>query len=261
MKDAVLEIAFLEDVAQFPPSLLSVPVLVGRFDQMKILFSLCLVGLFFTGCVSTRNLPISEQQIQYLEGRTLTVSTRVPPQFSILTNAQGLTFGLTNALGVPILPSLSVDPTEALIEGNVVVDPSRMVAKSLAEKLGEQYSVVLAENDRAAINTSKDAEISAAYAGSADILIDVQTTYWSCIYVPLKWGKYRIGYMAKMRMIDLHDGKTISEGFFTWETPDEYPLPTYDEVFQDDAKELRKQLEMATHDAVGFFEKEILRME
>ncbi len=228
---------------------------------MKAPVSIVLVLMcLLTGCVGTKTLPLDSSAVMKMNNSKLTLASRPVPQFSIVRPNDAVAMGVGGAIGGVIAGMNASDRGSTLISEGKIKDPALAIQSELLKELESVLRISVVANKVDPIDYLKDEKIANAYAGTADYLLDVQTVNWSSTYLPFKWGRYRVFYNSKVRIIDLQTKSTISEAYFTWQSPDEYPPPTYEQLFDEDAKVLRELLEMAINDAVRYFKKEMLQV-
>jgi hypothetical protein len=211
---------------------------------------LVLAALVVSGCVSTANVTAKKGSLSQSAGLSLAVSERPLPAFADMKPSNAM-FGAIGGLA-------SVASGNELVKKNAVADPASEIASSLSDHLATAFKVVPQSTTRIPVNTGDTKELSEVAKGKAELLLDVQTVNWSCVYLPLKWTRYRVIYSAKLRLIDVRKQEMMAEGFFVWKTPDGGTNPTYDELFENGAAGLRKQLDEARRAATDYFKVQIL---
>jgi len=225
--------------------------------KLVLILSACLVfGL--TGCVSTKNTSIPRDRLAQASGSTLAITSRPVPAFVPFRPSQAVLGGLGGAIGGAIGGIAAANAGNDLMKKHGMDDPAVPLARELAAHLATSHGVVIPEGAPVAVDSVDLTEIATAAAGKADLLLDVQTVNWSCIYLPTKWTRYRVMYSVKLRFIDVKKKQLIAEGFFAWQTPDGPGFPTYDELFADNAALLRRQLDEARATAAKHFTTQIL---
>jgi hypothetical protein len=208
--------------------------------------------------VSTTNVPIPRARVAQLQGGTLAVTQRERADFAAMTAGKMAAGGLGGAIGGAIAGVAAVKEGNRLITERNIPDPAVEIARQLSAHAGDQLGFKLNAEPVATKATSDTAELATTAAGKAAYLLDVQTINWTCIYQPLNWTKYNVLYSAKLRLIDVAKKELVAEGFFSWATPKEGEHPGYDELFADNGKALRTQLDTATKLAVAHFKEKVL---
>ena len=212
-------------------------------------FFIILSTLLLSGCVSTRAKLLSESSSGLRPGDSLAVSIRPMPSFAV--------FKPSNAMFGAIGGIASISSGNDIIRKNTVADPAVYISEVLAAHLVAKFNVSLV-NEKILIDTTNVSAISEIAKETSELVLDVQTANWSCVYMPLNWTRYRVIYSAKVRLIDTRRSESIAEGLIIWQTPDSYDKPTYEELFSNNALILVDQLKIAKDQAVIYFKSEIL---
>ena len=79
-------------------------------------------------------------------------------------------------------------------------------------------------------------------AKGADLLLDVQSLGSQFRYFPTDWSHYAVDSSFKVRLIDVHSGLLIAEGFCRQTTQKDPSPPTKDELLADGAARLKSIL-------------------
>ena len=215
----------------------------------KVIIPIILTTIL-TGCVSMENIPITSDVAKDLNGREVTYTKRDAPNFSN-TQPGNAGFGEIGA-------AAAVSSGNAHIRNSNVEDPAIAITDELLKYLNDKYSLRITESDIAKIKTSSTKKIAKHFEENSDYVLDVQTMNWSCMYRPLNWAKYYVIYSVRLRLIDVSSGEKVTEGFYYWSTPKEYGYLSNNELFRENAKELKYQLGMAKEGAVELFKSKVL---
>jgi hypothetical protein len=215
---------------------------------LSLLLTVCLAG-----CVSTANVAIPKARLAQAAGSTVASTSRPRPAFADFKPSNAM-FGAIGGLA-------AVSSGNELIRKYAVEDPATILARELTDHLAASFKLVPQSAVQIPIDSGDTKAIAAAAAGKADFVLDLQTVNWSCIYLPMKWTRYRVMYSVKLRLIDVKKQESVAEGFFAWKTPDGAYNPTYDELFENNADGLRKQLEEARKAATEHFRTQTLMKE
>jgi hypothetical protein len=211
----------------------------------KIVLLLVVLG---AGCVSTRIVPVDQTALAHLNGGTVTIIPREKPDFMAMTAGKAA-FAL---IGAAAMLAAGND----IVKKNEVEDPANYIAQHLVADLARENRLRLVTVSELAKST--DAAPLAKQYPNADLLLDVQTVSWSFIYFPTNWSRYRVIYSAKLRLIDRAHGTLLADGFCS-RTPDETPdSPTKDELLQDNAARLKKELAANADYCIGQFRSKVL---
>ena len=132
-----------------------------------------------------------------------------------------------------------------IVDQNALVDPSLMVEDALAAHLLARYGAV---GDGAAIefgDAEKPDDPAQWSANRADdgLILDVETRHWGFAYFPTQQDRYRVIYVAMVRVIDAGTGQILAQHLCDKRGPDSAAAaPTYDEMLADRAALLKAML-------------------
>ncbi|HEU4887739.1 MAG TPA: hypothetical protein VFV49_07635 [Thermoanaerobaculia bacterium] len=202
-----------------------------------------------TGCVSTKIVPIQQDRIANLNGRTITVTTREKPSFGAMTAGKA-TFGLLGAAAM-------ISAGNKLVEKNAIEDPAGYIASELAGSFASANAMTVVPTEGVLAKSTNPGELARQYAG-ADILLDVQTVNWSFAYFPTDWNSYRVIYSAKARLIDTKTRKILAEGFCARVPDKTEDAPGYDELLDNQAARLKQELKTAADHCISEFRAKVL---
>jgi len=215
----------------------------------NVIFVLLLVVI--SGCASPKNIPIAENAITENETHSVIVTKREKPSFSAMTPGKGA-FGLIGAVAM-------ISAGNELIKENKVEDPAQYIGTKLVDALQTKYKLFLIEDNNEIIDSTDVEKIAETYK-SANYALDVQTVNWSFTYFPTDWSHYRVIYSAKMKLIDTKMNKIVAEGFCSRVPEKDENAPTYDDLTQNNAAGLKKELMTAADFCVDYFNKEIFKL-
>jgi hypothetical protein len=209
------------------------------------------LALMYTlsGCVSTKTVAVGQNVLNGFRGATIVASQRGKPTF-VAHTARKIMFGLVGA-------AAAISSGKDIIRDNDVPDPAVYISQALLTDLVRDEGLTSVK-DTAATNTMDVAQLAKQYSG-ADLLIDVQTINWSFVYFPTNWSHYRVIYSAKLRLIDTKHAKLIADSFCA-RVPEETPdAPTREELLDNHAAGLKKQLAVAADFCVQEFRAKALQ--
>jgi hypothetical protein len=197
-----------------------------------------LLTILGTGCVSTRNVPVDHQALTALRGKNAAVSLREKPDFDAVTSGKSM----LGAVGGAMMLSAG----NKIAHDHALEDPAVYIGHKLLADISAQNSLTALELT------------DPAMLANVDLLIDVETIYWGLAHFPRDWAHYRVIYSAKLRLVDTKREKFIAAGFCE-RVPEEKPdAPTYDELLQNDADRLKKELTAAADFCIGEFRAKVL---
>jgi hypothetical protein len=190
--------------------------------------------LVFTGCVSTKMVPLQQGRMASLQGKTLTVEKRERPPFGAITAGKAA-FGFIGATAMLVKGN-------SIVEGNNIEDPAGYIAKELAGDLASAHSMTVVPAE-----------------SGADILLDVRTVNWSFAYFGTDWNNYRVIYSAKLKLIDNRSRKVLAEGFCARVPEKSDSAPGYDELLADQAARLKQELRAGADHCIAELRSKVLR--
>lgn len=220
---------------------------------MLKIFKYTISLLILTSCASTENIPMDMAQLDASNPQTVTTTMREKPDFSARTAGKaGLIGGLVGA-------SAMIVAGNEIIQENDVDDPASYISNELAEALAIKINLEKVSNNGIITDSSSLSDLSSTYS-QGDLLIDVQTIGWGFSYFPMDWNNYRVGYSAKLRLIDTKSNTTIAEGFCSREPDQDDKSPSYDEMLSDNAARIKKELKIAADYCINEFKTNVLKI-
>jgi hypothetical protein len=133
-----------------------------------------------------------------------------------------------------------------LVKENGVPDPADYIANELTKGFADANAMTVASNGNVVATAVKPADLAKQYA-DADLLLDVQTINWSFAYFPTDWNNYRVMYSARLRVIDVKKAAVLAEGFCSRVPENSDTAPSYDDLVNDGAAGLKKELLVAAN--------------
>lgn len=217
---------------------------------MNKLVVLISVIIFLSGCVSTKNLQISQQDLKLLNPNNIALTSREKPDFSAMT-AGKVMFALVS---VATMGTAGND----IVEENEIEDPANYIRTSLANALKEKYGFKISEPKK--VTSSKSSKIVKAFPES-DLILDVETINWSFVYFPTDWDNYRVIYSVKLRLIETKTKNIVAEGFCSRVPEEDDTAPSYDELLANKAERLKQELTIAADKCIGEFKTNIFSIQ
>ena len=206
------------------------------------------LSLFLAGCVSTANVAVSNARLAQVSGGRVVTTSRPLADFAAMKASNAMLSGMGAAA--------ALKSGNDLLRKNGVEDPAQVIAGALANDLAKSHRLVRGQTIAFPGQLRDAKRIGAAAAGRADLVVDVQTINWMCIYLPFNWARFRVLYSAKLRLIDVRRNEQIAEGFFAWQTPDDAEV-SYDQLFENQAAGLKAQLAQAAAAATAHFREKV----
>lgn len=205
-----------------------------------------------SGCVSTKNLQISQQTLKQLNPNNVALTTREKPNFSAITAGKAM-FALVGAAAM-------IAAGNEIVEKNNIEDPASYIQSELAKELSKSYGFTINETNSKSVKTSNGAEIAKDFPES-DLVLDVETINWSFAYFPTDWDNYRVIYSAKLRLIDTKSKSIIAEGFCARVPEEGETAPSHEELLANKAERLKQELKIAASNCIGEFKNKVLSIQ
>lgn len=202
------------------------------------------------GCVSVEQIPMSAQSAEVLKDKELALTEREKPDFSAMTPARGA-FGMIGA-------AVTISEGNKLVKEHGVEDPAPYIARTLASGLQGRYNTRV--SPKGAPVASDEVTDLVKNAPGSDLVLDVRTINWSFVYFPTSWGRYRVIYSARLRLVDAKGGRVLAEGG-CHRAPEQTPdAPSYDELVANSAERLKRELKAAADFCIGEFKSKTLAL-
>jgi hypothetical protein len=218
---------------------------------VKKVLLVVVVGSTISGCVSIDKQAMPLATVTALKGQPVAQTRRAVPDF-VAGSAGKAAFALIGY-------AMMVSDGNALVAKYKLADPADALAASLAAALESGRGAKMAEQP-IAVNTTNVDEISAAAAGTARFVIDVQTVDWGFAYFPSDWTHYSVKYFGKAKLIDSATKTTVAEGFCKALPQAKADAPTYDELVANDALVLKQQLAIAAQECAKTLKAEMFSL-
>lgn len=206
-------------------------------------------AMLLSGCVSTKNIKADAAALRTGAAATVTVSQREKPSFSAMTAGKA-GFGLIGAAAM-------IAAGNDIIRKNEVDDPANYIAAELAAQMAASLGAQVVPNAGVTTKASNARELAKAYP-AADLLLDVQTINWSFVYFPTDWNNYRVVYSAKLRLVDTRSGAMKAEGFCARVPEKTADAPSRDQLLDDNAAGLKRELRIAADHCIGELRDKVL---
>lgn len=210
-----------------------------------------LLGAFMTGCVSTKNIPITDEKLGSMKGSSLAISKRKLPDFSAMTAGKAMFGGLG---GVAMISA-----GNKIVKENAIEDPALYIAATISSGLMQHHELTVDADVSVTVSGNSSSKI-AKMNFSTDYLLDIQTVNWSFAYFPTDWDNYRVIYSAKLRLIEKTSQKVVAEGFCSRVPDQDENSPSYDQLLADKAARLKSELRIAADKCISEFKSDILNI-
>lgn len=197
--------------------------------------------LALVGCGAMNPQAIDTKHLESLKNQTVVVTTQEKPSF-IMTTPGSATFGVIGAFA-------AIGAGNKLVADNNLQDPVSFLAAGLVQVL-ETHQGMRPVATGVPAATDDVQQLAASAKGKAKFLLDVQSRGWGAIYFPTLWGRYRVQYSARARLIDV-DTQSIIAGGACNRAPDQSDrAPTYDELWANQAAVMKRELALAARECL-----------
>lgn len=221
--------------------------MLQRLIKVSLLSGIVLLA----GCMTVKTVPMSGHDAADFQGKQVGVSRYQAPDFTAMTAGKAA-FGL---IGVAAMISAG----NAIVRENDVQDPAPALGQALARKMASAYGVKVAVSPDAVAKDDKMPTLLETYK-SVDLLLDVKTIGWQFSYYPTGWSHYRVGYAARVRLIDVSKKKVVAQAMCNTVQGDDKNPPTKDQLLANHATLLKEYLDKAQLACGDLLSKNVLGM-
>jgi hypothetical protein len=222
--------------------------------------SFIILCFFFFGCVAPqRQIPLSKEASETLNGKTCEISKPKTPDFYAQTTGKAW---LPPMIGM----AASFSAGREIVEQNQVEDPAIFVSEQVAKILKEKYSINLLPN-AVAISESNDIDTLCKTYTKGDILLDVRTLGWAfgtgAGSNPALSAQYQVSFILNLKIIDIKAKQVLAEEIFGYpniNSPDGKKTFSYEELLNDNAAGIKKELRKGTEEAILFFKEKTFNL-
>ncbi len=204
------------------------------------------------GCVSTKNIPITESAISNDTIHSVIVSKREKPSFIAQTSGKALIGGLVGAFAATISGN-------EIVNKNGIEDRAPYIGNEIFKSLATKYKVEQIKDNILLLDDDSLDGICQLYS-VADYVLDVETTNWSFTCFPLDWNNYRVNYHARLRIIDIAKKSILAEGFCSRVPEQDVNSPSYEELMANNAERIKTELKDAADYCIEQFRRETLNV-
>ncbi len=198
-------------------------------------------ALALVGCGTIQPQAIDTKHLESLKNQTVVVTTRDKPD-SVMTTPGSATFGLIGAFA-------AIAAGNKLAAENNLQDPADALSAGLVRVLETHQGTRLVAPGVPA-STNDVQQLAAAAKGKAKFMLDVQSMGWHAIYFPTAWGRYRVIYSARARLINVDTQSVIAEGACRRAPDQSDRSPTYDQLWASQAAMMKSELGMAARECL-----------
>lgn len=207
------------------------------------------ISLLATGCATVQKVPLGAESSAALKNQTVVQTTRSKPDFVAMTAGKA-TFAMLGALA-------AISEGNDIVKTNNVADPASEISTTLAQDLQASRNVQLI-SPAVFVDSAEPEKIAAAANGKARYVLDVETAGWMFSYFLTDFTHYRVSHTAHARLIDTETKKIIAQGTCRRTPESNVNAPTYDDLIDNQALILKKELKIATDECVKTLKTEML---
>lgn len=216
---------------------------------MKQLAFLLLI-LNIAGCADTQKRPLDSSASSTIRGKTLILVHGESPDFVAMTSGKGM----FSVIGV----GAAVAEGNRLVEEKKIDDPAIKISETIANVLTDRYDMQNQGRTTTA-SSSGNVEDIAKKANGYDYALEVTTNGWQYIYDGFNFSDYFVGYTAKIRLIDVSKSNIIANDYCIYDSKKFGKSPvTHDELLENDAAYIKKELVSAAQYCADQFQASIL---
>lgn len=198
-----------------------------------------------------KSVALSSQERAAMRGKTVVISKREMPGFSVMTPGKAATAGMTGLIGGAIVGAVAANEGREALQRHRLPAPETSVAQGLAKPLESRTGARVVPANTT-IRDSGAKALSNAYP-QADYVLDVCTTAWMGSYYPMTLTKYFIMHGTQMRLVERASGRVVAEGSHFYKGEDKDHAPDYDGIFANDAAFLKAETKKSTDGATSKF--------
>ncbi len=221
--------------------------------KILIMSLLIIYSSMFLSCVTPmQRLPLSKESAAKINGKTCEISKPKTPDFYAQTTEKAW---LPPMIGIAASFSAGRD----IVEQNDVEDPAIFVSSELEKLLTVKFNLKFLPKSEI-ISESNDVDTLCKAYSKGDLLLDVRTVGWAFGTgegsVPAFSTQYLVSLIINLKVIDLKAKEALSEEVFVYPikgSDDANRTFSYDELMNNNADGLKKELKRAADKAVIFF--------
>ena len=208
-----------------------------------------ILSFMFLGCAPFQRVPLSKDAEVKVKGKTCEISRYEKIDFHASTAAKA-------ALG-PLFAGLSTSAGNEIVAKNNIEDPAYYISQEIAGILKERFDVTFLPFS-GEVSKVNDLDTIGKIYNKGDYILDVRTTFWGFAYFPGAWTKYKILYGAHLRIIETKSKKVLAEDLYFRQDDDSSKAPTYDDLVNNNAEGIKKELRKSADEAILFFKNNAL---
>jgi hypothetical protein len=201
-------------------------------------------ALFISSCVSIRDIPLDQHAISTIKGKELIVIKRPTPDFKAMTRKNMLAGPLIPIFGDLVKRALIKSLGDSIVQEHDIQDSAYEIAEEIARLMASHYGIKYVGVTSSVIGEDDVSLISAEYK-SFPLVLDLKTLNWGLLYFTPSSDRYRVFYLARLRLIDTSSKNVIAEGLCrsVLELTDD--APSYEELLESGAGRLKTEIDKA----------------
>jgi hypothetical protein len=145
-----------------------------------------------------------------------------------------------------------------IISGNDIDDPAIFISLGLVRSLASANTLKLI-TPPSEVDDMDTGKIFLA-TKNARFIVDVKTISWGINYFMTDLTRYRVTYVVQARLIDANSSSVIGEGFCTHSPTDTGDAANYDELLENGAARVKRQLATAATECLHKIQKDFFAL-
>jgi hypothetical protein len=217
-----------------------------------------ILSFMVLSCATTvQRVPLSKDATVKVTGKTCEISRYEKPAFYAQTTAKAW---LPPIIGMPA----SFSAGKEIVAKNNIEDPAIYISQEMSKILNEKFDVKLLPTSEAISENNSIDTLCKTY-NKGDLLLDVRTMGWAfgTGSVPALSKKYYVSIFVNLRIIDVKAKEVLAEETFSFPSkpPDDtYKALSYDDLMNNNAEGLKKELRKEADEAILFFKQKTLNL-
>lgn len=218
---------------------------------MRKLFLGVVLATIISGCATVQKVPLTANTSAALKDQSIVPVSRGKPDFSAMTPGKAA-FAMIGAIAM-------TSAGNEIVKAYELEDPANSISQGLLQEL-QSARAAQPVSPAVFVDSNDPEKVATSAKGAAKYVLDVQTINWSFGYFPTDWTHYRVIYSAKARLINVESQKIVAEGRCERLPDSNQNAPTYDELLENKAKILKKELKAAADTCVNSLKIEMLAL-
>jgi len=214
---------------------------------------LTILSFMFLSCATpVQRIPLSKDSASVIDGKSCEISNPKTPDFYAQTTAKAW---LPPVIGI----AASFSAGREIVAENGIEDPAVFVSQEISKLLQEHFNVrVLPKSDL--ISENNDTDTLCKTYSQGDFLLDVRTAGWSfgtgAGSNPALSAQYVVSFFMHLKIVDVKSKQVLTEEIFIYpntKSTDTHKTFSYDELMDNQAVGIKKELRKGAEEAVMFF--------